>query len=418
MKFGNMGYAGADLGRSIGRGVQALFAGPQVREQAAMQAGLMGAQTAKFAADARNTDYLTDMRQNPDFLKGIEALFGQGAALAYQAGGNADKFGTNAMELQKYQFRSNVLGNIGDPGTDQSKINMATAMLEGKTHTPYSAVGNTGHVLNQESGEMHMGSPGLFNTYGQNTQANRQQVVDTPGGLMIVDPSTGTAFPATGANGAPLQGQKAFDAQAAARNQEAVQVQDTLGLQKITGDMDRMAKLASEIMNSPDLYRATGALGVLPDMPGSESANLTAKLNTLKNIVGFGVLQAMREASKTGGALGAVSDRENEMLQNALIAMDYKQSPAQLRGQLRELIDYTQRVKAQMSQAYVQNYGAMPDNAEFSTNAPLQTEQPHQSAPPAAAQAGSEDPRMAEIRRRAQTNPEFAERARQMGLLP
>jgi len=414
------GYAAPGITAGLSKAIQALALGGDVRQQAQMQAGLTGAQTAKLGADARSTDYLTDMRQNPEHLRAIENLFGKGAVLAYQSGGDADKFGANAMDLQKYQFRDHVLRNIGDPGTDQASINMATAMLEGKTHMPYSNIANTGHVMNQDTGEMRLSSPELFNVHAQNAQtarASRQQVVDTPNGLMIVDPSSGVAFPVTGENGVPLQGQRAFEAQAATRKQQEAQTQAFSRLQSLTDDMDRMAKLASEIVDDPNLYRAVGVLGMLPNIPGMAGADITARLNTLKYQVGFGVLQAMREASKTGGALGAVSDRENEMLQNALVAMDRAQSPEQLREALRDLINYTNRVKARMTEAYTKDYGALPDGFAAATTANSSSESTVQPSRPVAPQRESEDPRLAEIRRRAKSDPAFAERARQMGYL-
>ena len=47
----------------------------------------------------------------------------------------------------------------------------------------------------------------------------------------------------------------------------------------------------------------------------------------------------MRAASKTGGALGQVSDREGQLLQSSLGALDIGQSPTQFKSQLQKIRD-------------------------------------------------------------------------------
>jgi hypothetical protein len=74
-------------------------------------------------------------------------------------------------------------------------------------------------------------------------------------------------------------------------------------------------------------------------IPGSPAANFAAELDTLKSNIAFGQLTAMREASKTGGALGQVSDVEERLLQSALGALSTNQSPAQFKVQLQKVKD-------------------------------------------------------------------------------
>lgn len=122
--------------------------------------------------------------------------------------------------------------------------------------------------------------------------------------------------------------------------------------------LDRMASVAQEILNDPALSRITGLMGAIPfTYPGGEAANLEAKLQNLKSQVGFSVLQAMRDASKTGGALGAISDKENELLQNNLAALNPKQDEKQFRQELQKIINYAQEAKGRLTSAYQQQYG-------------------------------------------------------------
>ena len=60
-------------------------------------------------------------------------------------------------------------------------------------------------------------------------------------------------------------------------------------------------------------------------------------LKQLQAEIGFGSLQEMRNASKTGGALGNVSDREGEFLQAVLGTLDAKMSKEALKENLNQV---------------------------------------------------------------------------------
>ena len=84
----------------------------------------------------------------------------------------------------------------------------------------------------------------------------------------------------------------------------------------------------------------TGPIGKLTSgIPGTASYNFKAALETLKSNIAFGALTEMRAASKTGGALGQVSDREGQLLQSSLGALDIGQSPTQFKSQLQKIRD-------------------------------------------------------------------------------
>jgi hypothetical protein len=118
----------------------------------------------------------------------------------------------------------------------------------------------------------------------------------------------------------------------------------------------------------------TGWESKFPSFPGGEAAGVQARLNTLKSQVGFNVLQAMREASKTGGALGAVSDRENELLQNNLAALDQAQSLGDFKKQLGKIKEYVTGAKQRLSGAYKQMYNE--DYAAPGVSAPADAPDP------------------------------------------
>ena len=68
----------------------------------------------------------------------------------------------------------------------------------------------------------------------------------------------------------------------------------------------------------------------------TERSNMEAAMKTLEAQSGFSTLQAMREASKTGGALGAINEKEMELLIAALGTLSLTQSKEQFDQKLTE----------------------------------------------------------------------------------
>ena len=82
---------------------------------------------------------------------------------------------------------------------------------------------------------------------------------------------------------------------------------------------------------------ATGWAGLLKGVPRSKAKTLGNLLTTIKGNAGFDKLQAMREASPTGGALGQVLT-ELEQLNAAFGNLDQSGDPVELRENLINLI--------------------------------------------------------------------------------
>ena len=74
----------------------------------------------------------------------------------------------------------------------------------------------------------------------------------------------------------------------------------------------------------------TGVMGSKLAGINQEATDVRNSLATLQSIVSFDRLQAMREASPTGGALGSVSERELALLQASLGALSQDSSEEQL----------------------------------------------------------------------------------------
>jgi hypothetical protein len=112
------------------------------------------------------------------------------------------------------------------------------------------------------------------------------------------------------------------DEKATARAQAAVSRADL-----VIGKID-------EAMQKSGFF-STGATGaVLGAVPGTGAYDLGKTIDTIKANIGFQELQAMREASPTGGALGQVAVQELNMLQAVLSNLDKNQSQEQLENNL------------------------------------------------------------------------------------
>jgi hypothetical protein len=137
----------------------------------------------------------------------------------------------------------------------------------------------------------------------------------------------------------------------------AAQPQATAAFNDAISNMERLSAEATAVMNSSGMGGITGVRGAIPDIPGGAAANTRARLEALKSQVAFAALQAMRDASKTGGALGQVTERELAMLQNNIAALSTAQSEQALKSSLQQIVRFTQGAKQRMQSAYQSQYG-------------------------------------------------------------
>ncbi len=111
----------------------------------------------------------------------------------------------------------------------------------------------------------------------------------------------------------------------------------------------------------------------LKKIPGTSATDVSALVTTIKSNIGFDKLQAMRDASPTGGALGQVSNQEINFLQSTLNNLNQEQSQEQFEGQLQIL----ENIYLQM----IEKFNAYPDEAKaaagytsIGTNSPVDSE--------------------------------------------
>ncbi|MEN9708097.1 MAG: hypothetical protein RIQ68_505 [Pseudomonadota bacterium] len=212
-----------------------------------------------------------------------------------------------------------------------------------------------------------------------------------------VDPITGEIFDsATGqklstgapASGTPSQGglvnsplspiaQKAREGEFGKKIAEAQasKPQANLATSTAASNLDRLAQAAKDAYDAPGLGSNFGGYYArdVPNWPGGNAADAWAKFQTLKSQISTSVLQSMRDASKTGGAVGSVSDKEQELFQNNLAALDRAQSLSEIKTALSEIYKYAGAAKGRLSQAYKDTYGedfqGQPEGSGLDTSA-------------------------------------------------
>lgn len=85
-------------------------------------------------------------------------------------------------------------------------------------------------------------------------------------------------------------------------------------------------------------FMTTGLTGsVVGSVPGTDAYDLGANIETIIANLGFDKLQAMRDNSPTGGALGQVTERELALLQSSVENLKQGQSEEQLLANLQDI---------------------------------------------------------------------------------
>lgn len=101
-------------------------------------------------------------------------------------------------------------------------------------------------------------------------------------------------------------------------------------------------------------------------LPGTDAKDLSGYIDTIKANLGFQQLQAMRQASPTGGALGQVAVKELEALQSTIANLDPAQKPETLTANLKKVQTHYQNWKKTLEQQLGQeNTPPVPSKAEF-----------------------------------------------------
>ncbi len=124
----------------------------------------------------------------------------------------------------------------------------------------------------------------------------------------------------------------------------------------------------------------------MPNQPGTAASNAWASIEKLKSNIGVQVLNAMREASPTGGAVGNVTEKEWPILQNQLASLDPRMGEEALAENLLEIKRRVARMRDIAAGAYESNYGS-PEGRVSADAAGARTSEQTQAPPEAPKEA-------------------------------
>jgi hypothetical protein len=155
------------------------------------------------------------------------------------------------------------------------------------------------------------------------------------------------------------------------QKREAALPQATSAIKGFETKSDSFIRDLKALRNDPGLENITGPVfgrGGSVTQAGSRAQALYDKV-VAKG--GFQALQDLRDASKTGGALGNVSNQEGKQLTASFAAIDRRQNAADVRAAIDQAIADIEGSKTRMREAYDSTYqykqGGVPEAAAPST---------------------------------------------------
>lgn len=169
-----------------------------------------------------------------------------------------------------------------------------------------------------------------------------------------------------GVDGAPTEGTEyegplVTSPKLSLKQKQAIEAEKPAAVSRVGNavqSFDLMDKAVDDILKHPGLSGTTGASGVvLGRVPGTDWKDAKSLIESLKNKTATAVLTNLRAASKTGGALGNVSNADIELLKNNIASLDTAQSEEQVIQQLKEIQNFAREAGGRQRTAFVQTYG-------------------------------------------------------------
>jgi hypothetical protein len=178
--------------------------------------------------------------------------------------------------------------------------------------------------------------------------------------VAVVDPVTGKSVfvsreQAISGRMAPAAAQESLPPKEI-QKREAALPQATTAVTGFEKKSDSFVKDLTALRNHPGLSEITGfAAGRLPGVT-KEGRAAQALYDKVVAKGGFQALQDLRDASKTGGALGNVSNQEGKQLTASFSAIDRKQDAADVQAALDQAIGDVQGARTRMREAFDMTY--------------------------------------------------------------
>ena len=304
-----------------------------------MMLGFAALRDAGAALEGRDSSYFSDalggfeaarererLRRQGELANRAEML--QGLALVQQQIAIARAYGVapSPAQMQLEQYFTEMLTSAGGGLEGAAPVAPQGAA---PTAAPLPEIVSTGDAVGTEAppiGEPAAGAEGAGTLEDSLAQLQGQL----------------NRLAALGASPAQMRGVEqnieTIKAQIKARDDAAEEAQRaTLGAETRSAGAGRVLETVNDlrlaIQENPALTTGLGAR-LLSGLPGTAALDAEAMAQTIRANLGFDTLQAMREASKTGGALGQVSVQELDDLQATIGSLRLDQSPERIMATL------------------------------------------------------------------------------------
>ena len=138
---------------------------------------------------------------------------------------------------------------------------------------------------------------------------------------------------------------------------QAIEPKVKSGIANLASSIGELNKTIDKAIAGTD-YLTSGFIGQKTQkIGGTPAADLKATLTTIGADSALSKLQEIRDASPTGGALGAITERELDLLRDSAAALAQTQSPEQLRENLRNYKRIRNEALSRVMAAYKEQYG-------------------------------------------------------------
>lgn len=288
--------------------------------------------------------------QQPMTLPGLSV---EQSRMALMNLGPAEYMKMYQKQFEPTDFQRNAAAAGFQPGSPEFQNVMAGNIERSNYIAPVSAApGST--ILDPKTGmpTFHAPQDGRQVRYDQQGNPTVHQVP----GWLEADAAQARAQSAGQAEG-KVTGEHAGRTLTGERRREAVRTAS--GLDQGIAQLDRMKETANMLLKHPGFE---GVSGLSWDRaksywPSTEAADAVAQFDALKSQIAQNVLQMYRQMSETGGAVGQVSNFEQQLFQNNLAALSRMQSPESMRESLNRIVKFVDESSQRMRQAYDREYG-------------------------------------------------------------
>jgi hypothetical protein len=243
-----------------------------------------------------------------------------------------------------------VVGNaIYKPSEDKFVAPERAAPAPGAPVAVMGPNGRPQYVSREQAIGMTPFTPAAVKLMGGGGGGGAAPVGKAPAGYRYT--STGDLEPIPGGPAAPGLSPKDI------QKREAVFPQATSSVKSFETKSEQFIKELEKLRDDPGLNQITGAIYGRTPSVSREGSRAQALYDKIFAKGGFQALQDMREASKTGGALGNVSNEEGRRLEKSVVGgLDRTQSIDDVKQGINDFIDEIRVSQARVREAYDSTY--------------------------------------------------------------